>query len=351
MDYAARRAQALETLSAQDLPALLVTSPLHVRYLTGFTGEGFLLLAEGPVVCTDRRFEIEAREQAAGCRVSAPETSHLQSLAAAVEECGLSRVGFEPDHLTWAQHGRLAESLGARELVPVPRLLETQRLHKAPEEVACIARAAVLADEALADLLSAPLAGRTEKELAWQFTQRVLQAGAEGVSFPPIVAGGPHSALPHATPTERPLQEGDLVVLDLGAQVEGYCSDLTRTIVVGEPPPEFAARYAAVREAQEAGIAALAAGRAAAEVDRAAREVLELAGLAEWFSHGLGHGVGLEVHEGPNLSRLSTATLEVGNVVTVEPGVYFEGWGGIRIEDLFVLEESGPRRLTAAPKL
>ncbi len=351
MDYAGRRARALQALAGPDLPALLVTHPLHVRYLTGFTGEGFLLLAETPVLCTDRRFEVEAREQAAGCQVSAPEMSHVQSLIAAVQEAALPRVGFEPDSLTWAQHTRVAEALPEAELVAVPRVIEALRLCKEPEEIALIAQAAALADRALEELLPALAPGRTEKQLAWQFTQSLLEAGAEGVSFAPIVAGGPHSALPHAALTDRPLQNGDIVVLDLGAQVGGYCSDMTRTVVVGDPPGEFAERYGAVRRAQEAGIAALAAGRSGAKVDRAAREVLEEAGLGEQFSHGLGHGVGLEVHEGPTLSRLSTATLEAGNVVTVEPGIYLAGWGGIRIEDLFVIEETGARQLTAAPKL
>ncbi len=345
MDYAGRRARALAALAEQDLAALLVTNPLHLRYLTGFTGEGMLLLAETPVVCTDPRFAIEAREEAVGCEVVSTDLGHLQSLIAAAQQTGLVRFGFEPEGLTWGQHGRLAQALGQEALVPVPGLLEKMRLRKDVDEVALIARAAALADQALAGLL--PLVpGSTEKQVSWQFTQGVLEAGADGVSFPPIIAAGPHSALPHANLTDRPLQERDVVVIDVGARVEGYCSDVTRTVVVGEPPAEYAERYAAVAQAQAAAITALAVGTAAAEVDRAAREVLEAAGLSEYFSHGLGHGVGLEVHEGPTLGRRSTATLEVGNVVTVEPGVYLESWGGIRVEDLFVIEESGPRRLT-----
>ena len=351
MDYRGRRASVLQALAAQDLPALLVTNPVQVRYLTGFVGEGFLLLAPEPVVCTDRRFAVEARAQAEGCRVSAGERSHLQSLIAAVQEAGRARVGFEPDSLTWAQHGQLAAALSPPALVAAPGIVEALRRRKDPEEIARIARAAAITDAALEVLLPALQAGRTEKQLAWQFTQTVLEAGAEDVSFPLIVASGPHAALPHATPTDRPLQEGDLVVVDVGCRVEGYCSDLTRTVAVGAPPAQFAERYAAVARAQAAGIAALAAGVATAEVDRAAREVLEEAGLREQFCHSLGHGVGLEIHEAPTLSRLSPATLEVGNVVTVEPGVYCEGWGGIRIEDLFVIEATGARKLTAARKL
>ena len=328
---------------------------MHVRYLSGFAGEGYLLLAPEPVVCTDRRFEVEAREQAEGCRVSAGDRSHVQALIAAAQEAGRratrARVGFEPESLTWAQHGQLAAALTAEALVAAPGIVAELRRRKDAEEIALIARAAAIADRALEALLEALEPGRTERQLAWQFTQAVLEGGAEDVSFPPIIAGGPQGALPHATPTDRPLQRGDAVVVDVGCRVEGYCSDITRTVVVGEAPAEFGERYAAVARAQAAGIAALAAGRPAAEVDREAREVLEEAGMGEQFSHSLGHGVGLEIHEGPTLSRLSTATLEVGNVVTVEPGVYFEGWGGIRIEDLLVIEEGGARKLTAARKL
>jgi Xaa-Pro aminopeptidase len=351
MNDRGRRERVLRALGERDLPALLVTNPVHVRYLSGFTGEGFLLVAEEAVVCTDRRFAVEAREQAAGYRVVAGEMSHLQALVAAAGGAGLTRVGFEPENLTWAQHGQIAAALSAEALVPAPGIVAGLRGRKDPEEVVLIARAAAMADQALEALLAALQPGRTERQLAWQFTQAVLEAGAEDVSFPPIVAAGPHAALPHATPTDRPLQAGDAVVVDVGCRVEGYCSDITRTVAVGAPPAGFAERYAAVARAQEAGIAALAAGRPVAEMDRAAREVLEEAGLGEQFSHSLGHGVGLEIHEAPTLSRLSAATLEVGNVVTVEPGVYFEGWGGIRIEDLFVIEEAGARKLTAARKM
>lgn len=351
MDYRGRRERALAQLAEQDLGALLVTNPVHVRYLSGFAGEGHLLLCAAPMICTDRRFEVAARDQAAGCLVSASEVSHLQALITAVTEAGAGRVGFEPDSVTWAQHGKLTEGLGGIELAPVAGLIEKMRLRKDPAEVALIARAAEIANQALEALLDSLAPGRTEKQLAWEFTQRILEAGADEVSFPLIVASGPQGALPHATPTDRELREGDAVVLDVGARLDGYCSDITRTVVVGEGPPEFAERYAAVARAQEAGIAALAAGRATAEVDRAAREVLEAEGMGEQFSHSLGHGVGLEIHEGPTLSRNSTATLEPGNVFTVEPGVYFEGWGGIRIEDLFLIEEDGIRKLTAARKL
>lgn len=351
MDYARRRERVLMRLAEQDLGALVVTNRLHVRYLTGFTGEGFLLLAEPTVLCTDRRYEVEAREQAPDCEVNCAENSHLSSLLTAALAADLPRLAFEPESLTFSQHQTLSEGLGERTLVPVPNLVSALRQHKEPEEVALIAQAAAIVDGVLQDFLPSLTPGRGEKRLAWDLTQAILEAGAEEVGFTPIVASGPHSALPHATLTDRVLQEGDILVVDVGAKVEGYCSDITRTLALGEPPPEFAERYRAVREAQQAAIAAAQVGKPLAELDQAAREVLTAAGMGEQFSHSLGHGVGLEVHEAPSLSRTSPAVLEVGHVVTIEPGVYFEGWGGIRLEDLFLVEESGLRQLTTAPKL
>ena len=348
---AARRRVLLGQLAEQNLDGLVVTAPANVRYLSGFIGEGDLLVAPQPGLCTDRRYEVEAAEQAAGCRVVCAERGHLAGVMESVRQAALSRVGFEAKHLTFAAHRSLSEGLPECELVPTTDLVEGLRRRKDPEEIALIERAAALTDRVLADFLPRIRPGPTERRLAWDFRRALVDAGAEDASFTPILASGPRSALPHAEPTDRALQPGDILVVDVGARLEGYCSDLTRTLYLGEPPPEFAARYRAVRQAQEAGLAALAGGRPAAEVDQAARRVLEAAGLGEAFSHGLGHGVGLEIHEGPALGRHSQATLQVGHVVTIEPGVYFPGWGGIRLEDLVVLEESGPRLLTHAPKL
>ncbi|HEY3396906.1 MAG TPA: Xaa-Pro peptidase family protein [Armatimonadota bacterium] len=349
MDYPRRRHSLQELLAPPNLEALLVTKPVNVRYLTGFTGEGLLLLGPEPVLCTDRRYEVDAHEQAVGCRVICTDRSHLSSLVEATAASSYTRLGFEPDALTWTQHEFLTKGLPGAELVSAPQLVEGLRARKDAAEVALIERACGIADRALAHLIAALAPGRTEKELSWEFTAAILAAGAEDVSFPLIIASGPQAALPHATVTGRPLQVGDMVVMDVGVKVEGYCSDITRTVPVGAPTDEFVTRYQAVRAAQQAGIAALAVGCPAAEVDHAARQVLEEAGLGEAFAHSLGHGVGLEIHEGPSVSRLSPARLEPGNVVTIEPGVYFPGWGGIRLEELLVLEKSGPRQLTAAP--
>ena len=348
--YAARRARAGQALEDLDLEALAISNPFNLRYLTGFAGEGLLLLSEAPVLITDRRYEIEAHEQAGDCRVLAADKGHLTSLLEALRAQAPARLGFEGDSLTYAQYATLQDGLPGAELVSTSRLVETLRLRKEPAEIELIARAAAIGDHVLDRLLPQLEPGASEKEIAQELSRTIMDAGAEAVSFPPIVAGGPRSALPHATPTDRALQPGDVVLFDLGARVEGYCSDITRTLTLGAPPDEFCARYRAVHEAQRAGIAAAKPGVSVAEVDQAARQVLGEAGFGEQFSHSLGHGVGLEVHELPAVSARSAYVLEPGNVFTIEPGIYFEGWGGLRLEDLFAMEESGPRQLTWAPK-
>lgn len=349
--FAGRCERLLKLLADQDLETLVVTSPPNVRYLSGFTGEGYLLLSSAPVLCTDRRYEVEARDQTEGWEVVYAEQGHFTCLVAALTDQAVPRVGFEAESLTYAQHQALSGKLPAAELVPTRELAEQLRRCKTPEEIASIARAAALVDEVLEDLLPKLKPGDREKQIAGDFRRAVVDAGGEDVSFDPIVASGPNAALPHATVTDRRLREGDMVIIDVGARREGYCSDMTRTVVLGQPSGEFCDRYRAVLQAQEAGIEAAVAGRPTCEVDQAAREVLAAAGLGNYFSHSLGHGVGLEIHEGPTLSRHSQHVLEVGNVFTIEPGIYREGWGGIRIEDLFVLEETGLRQLTTTPKL
>ncbi len=349
--FSRRRERLLNLIADQDVEALVVTSRPNVRYLSGFTGEGYLLLTSPPVVCTDRRYEVEACEQTDDCEAVCTEKSHFDCIVAVLRDRGLKQVGFEAESLTYAQHQTLTEGLPEAELVPTHQLADRLRRRKDPEEIALIARAAALVDEVMKGLLPELKPGCTEKQLAWDFRRAVVDAGAEDASFDPLVASGPNAALPHATVTDRRLREGDMVIMDVGARVEGYCSDMTRTVVIGEPWEEFCQRYRVVLEAQEAGQVVAVAGRPTREVDEAARQVLVAAGLGSQFSHSLGHGVGLEVHEGPNLSRHSEHLLEVGNVFTIEPGIYLKGWGGIRIEDLFVLEEDGLRQLTATPKL
>ena len=347
-EYAPRRDRALQSLAELPSEALAVSSPPNLRYLTGFTGEGLLLLSKTPVLITDRRYETEAQEETSGCEVVAADRGYLVSLVEALRTQAPRRLGFESESLTYAQYLTLRDALPETELVSTTKLVENLRLRKTAPEVELIARAAAIVDGVLDAMLPALAPGPTERQVGFELNRALIEAGAEDLSFTPIVAGGPRSALPHATLSDRVLHSGDMVVLDLGALVEGYCSDITRTVMLGDPSPEFVERYRAVQAAQRARIAAAQPGRPVAEVDQAARQVLIDAGFGEQFSHSLGHGVGLEVHEAPALSARGDYALEVGNVFTVEPGVYFPGWGGIRLEDLFVLEETGPHRLTNA---
>jgi Xaa-Pro aminopeptidase len=236
------------------------------------------------------------------------------------------------------------------EVVPASGWVEGARCVKDAEEIELIAQAQALADAAFADILGSIRAGRTEREVALELEYAMRRAGSDGVAFPLIVASGPNSALPHAGVTDRVIERGDFVKLDFGARVGGYRSDMTRTVVVGAASPRHRQIYEGVRLANEAGIDAVAAGRTGIEVDAEARAVLDRLGIEGAFRHGLGHGVGLDVHEGPSLSPKGERALESGMVVTVEPGVYVPGFGGVRIEDLVVVEAGGCRVLSTAPK-
>ncbi len=263
------------------------------------------------------------------------------------------RLGFEEGSLTVKQHLRLRELLPAEwEPIACGGLVEELREVKEPVELARIRAACELADEALREVLEAGVIGRTEREVAIDLELRMRRLGAEAASFPSIVAAGPHSALPHAEPRDVPIPRDTLLTIDWGALHGGYCSDCTRTYATGERLPEGAREvYELVLAAQLAGLAAVRPGPSGREVDAAAREVIERAGHGEHFGHGLGHGVGIEVHEGPRLSRTAgEQPLRAGNVLTVEPGVYLPGRFGVRIEDLLVLGESGPLVLTGLPK-
>ena len=262
------------------------------------------------------------------------------------------RLGFEASHVSVRDHGRLREELPDRiELVPVDGLVEQLRAVKEADEVARIREAAKLADAACNDLLAGGLAGRSERELAFALAGHMHRHGAAEPSFEIIIAAGPHGALPHGMPRDAEVTPGQLVVIDWGARFDGYCSDCTRTVYVGERPgSEEQEVYELVLRAQMAGLEAIRAGAPAREVDGAARRLIDTAGHGEHFGHSLGHGVGLEVHEAPRLSQRSDATLKAGNVVTDEPGIYLPGRFGVRIEDLVAVTEDGGEVLTSVTK-
>lgn len=359
METAARSERLREQLEHEDCPAAVISDLINVRYLTGFTGSAALLLVlpDGLVLVTDGRYALQARAELARAGVGA----HVEVRRADLQlellkklTSGLARLGLEAEDVSWARQRRWAESWGgAIDLVPTSGLVESLRLCKDPGEVARVAAAAAVADAALACV--APMFGQrpTEAEVALALDTEMRRLGAEGPSFETIVGAGPNAAEPHHRPSSRRLAEGDLVVVDFGARVDGYCSDMTRTLVVGgaeHVPAELRRAAAVALAAQDAGLSAVRDGAGGAEVDRACREVVEAAGLGELFMHGTGHGVGLQVHEAPWLGLTSEDIICSGQVVTVEPGVYIPGLGGARTEDTVFVTDAGCQVLTLAPK-
>jgi Xaa-Pro aminopeptidase len=349
-------------LSERGVDALLVETAINLRYLTGFTGtHGLALLAadraDGAPVehrfLTDFRYATQSSEQvpAAFAReVVAGEL--LDAVARSLPSPG-GRLGFDDATLSVARHRKLLELLPpAWELVPCAGVVEALRAVKEAGEIERIRAASELADEALRRVLETGVVGRTERDVAIELELRMRRLGAEAPSFPSIVAAGAHAALPHAEPRDDEIPPDVLLTVDWGARNDGYCSDCTRTFATGEAISDEARQvYELVLRAQERGLGALMAGPTGREVDAVAREVIEDAGQGEHFGHGLGHGVGLEVHEGPRLSRTAgEQPLLAGNVVTVEPGVYLPGRFGVRIEDLVAVAEGGSEVLTSVPK-
>lgn len=339
-------------LEAQEIDALLVTNLTNVRYLTGFSGtNGHLLVSPRQATFfTDPRYEARASSLVEGADIAVYATELMELLPGRLQDANVTRLGVEALTMTLAERDSYARMDQAR-LIPTEGLVEGLRRSKSPEEVASIRTAAEIADDAFRWVLDRLVPGATEREIALDLEVRMRLSGAEGVSFPPIVGSGPLSAHIHHSPSERAIEKGDLVLLDFGARVDGYCSDLTRTVSLGVAEEEQVALYALVLEAQEAGIGQVAAGVDAAYVDRRARQVIAGADHADHFRHGLGHGVGLDIHEAPTLKKVSTDVLAAGDVVTIEPGVYLEGSGGVRIEDCVLVTESGHEVLSAAPKM
>jgi Xaa-Pro aminopeptidase len=337
-------------LAERELDMLLVSNLVNVRYLTGFGGTNGLCLL-GPelrLFFTDFRYtERAAAELTGGWEMGPADPDILASIVARLE----GRVGFDDEDLSVRQHAKLAEKAAEREgveFVAAGGVVERVRRVKEPAELEAIAAAAALADGVYEWLLDRGLAGKTEREVAAAAEARMRELGAEP-SFPSIVAAGPTGAQPHAEPGEREIGAGELVTIDMGAKLGGYCSDCTRTFATGLLPDEQRATYELVEAAQAAALEAVRPGATGSAVDAVARDIIVTAGHGEDFGHGLGHGVGLEVHESPTLSSRSEDTLEEGNVVTVEPGVYIKGSHGVRIEDLVVVTADGCRKLSAAP--
>ncbi len=343
------RGDRLQALAAEkELDRMLVTDLVNVRYLTGFGGtNGACVCGDGVrVFLTDFRYTERAEAEIEGWDVVTLTDDWLGGIAERLS----GAVGFEDDHASVRWLAKLEEKLPEGvEMTPAGGTVEELRRVKDEAELAAIAAASELADEIWRWSVERGLGGRSEREVALAAEARMRELGAEP-SFPTIVAGGPNGALPHAEPGDREIAQGDLIVFDMGAKLDGYCSDGTRTYACGEPTDEGREVYELVLAAQAAALDAIAAGVGGEAVDAAARALIDSAGHGDRFGHGLGHGVGLEVHEGPRLSQRSDDVLAADEVVTVEPGVYLPGLLGVRIEDLVVVTEDGHRNLSGLPK-
>jgi Xaa-Pro aminopeptidase len=346
-------------LEELNVDALLVTMPSNRRWLSGFTGSaGVLLISRDSArFATDSRYWEQVGRQA-------PEFELVQVTGATTgvapdllqDTAGIA-IGYEPAHLTMAAYqqwtaaiAELPEAARPR-LVPAANAIEPLRLLKDADELDALTRAVKLGDEGMAHAISVVEPGMTEKQLAWEIQRYVMEHGADDLSFSTIVAGGDWGSAPHAYPRDVPLAAGTGVVIDMGVIVDGYCSDLTRTIFLGQPDDQFKRVYDTVLTAQTMAEERIEAGMTGAQAHEIAATVIAEAGYGDYFGHGLGHGVGLDVHEAPRLAPASEAIMEDGQIFTIEPGIYIPGWGGVRIEDQCLMESGRARSLSTAPKL
>jgi len=349
-----RLAKLRQTLTDQGLDAMLITDEANRRYLSGFTGSaGMLVISQDrALLATDFRYYEQAAQQAPHFELIRLTDKFSLLLPDLVAGLGVRRLGFESKNLTFDQHASLAAALPAGvEFAPTADTVLEMRAVKDEGELAALRRAIAVSDAAYAHMARFMRPGMTEKEVAWELERFMRIAGADKVSFDIIVAAGPNGAMPHARPGEAVIRPGQAVVMDFGAVVEGYHSDLTRTVVLGEADGTYRQVYDIVLQAQQAAIAGIRPGMTGQEADAIAREVIQAAGYGEFFGHGLGHGVGLVIHEKPGVGRLSDKdVLQPGMVFSVEPGIYLPGEFGVRLEDLVVLREHGPEVLSLAAK-
>lgn len=339
-----------EHLQAQGVDVFLVSNPVNRRYLTGFTGSAGLVWISGTkqALLTDFRYLEQVKVECPDWELVRIE-NYIESLQNLVKEQNVQAIAYEKDVVTVKQLEEWQEKLPVQ-FIGISGWVQELRMIKNQEEIDSIRKAAQIGDQAFAKLLPSIRPGITERELALELEFLMRKLGASGMSFNPIVASGPQSALPHARPGERILSVGDFVVFDFGCVVNGYCSDMTRTVVIGEPEEKHLLIYDLVLKAQLESLAAVGPGKTGAEIDAIARDIISEVGYGEYFGHGLGHSVGLEIHENPRLSKLDQTVLQPGMIVTVEPGVYLPGFGGVRIEDLVVVTEDGHEVLTSTFK-
>lgn len=356
-DHGARIASLRDRMIAEEYESLLITNLVNLRYITGFTGSAGVALVTQERLCliTDGRYDEQSRVEFASAGVEGeilisgseglePELKKL------VAQAGLSSVALEATDVSWQLQIDIAKWIPDCELRPAADIVGELRMLKSPSEIARMEAAAELGDAAYSYILERIEAGRTEIEIARELERYMIDNGAESLSFDAIVAAGPHSAMPHARPRQSPLAANDVILMDFGCKVDGYCSDMSRTVFLGTPPDELDHVYEIVLRAQVTGLASLIEDRPCSEVDALCRDSIAGAGYGEQFTHSTGHGVGLEIHEEPRLSQEGTAILAAGHVVTVEPGIYLTGIGGVRIEDMVLVTADEPLVLTSSPK-
>ena len=335
--------------------AVVIHDPANVFYLTeGYAGEGLVYLtAEKKVIITDFRYREAAEKDAPGFEIVMHNRDHpiSQRLSELCARDGISEVRFESNFISVDDYGRLRSALGdGIELIPLKNAPQTLRQVKAPNEIVAIRKACAVTSDAFEAVLPRIRVGMSEKELRLELENAMYRLGAEGIAFPTIIASGVNGSLPHAVPSSRRFQRGDMITMDFGAKVGGYCSDMTRTVALGEPSPEMRKVYNTVFRAQAMCEAALAAGKVCSEIDKLARDYIDSQGYEGRFGHGLGHCVGIDIHEDPRLSVACHDQLKAGMVITVEPGIYIPGLGGVRIENTCLVKENGSEPLTTAKK-
>lgn len=344
-----------KSIAEKALDALLISQPENLRYLSGFTGSGWLLISgRNAILVLDFLYVEQAKGESPGFEIMQIKQDLHEWLPGLVSDLGCHKSGFEANLISHDAYQKLAEAIRSKqvnlELVPTTGIVERLRSIKEPEELVFITKAVELADAAFEQSKGIIRPGVTEKEAAWHIEKTLREKGSEGVPFEVIVASGPNSALPHARPTDKTIRSGEPVIIDMGARVGGYCSDLSRTLFLGRPDKTFQKVYDTVLKAQAIAIEGTKSEMTASEADQLARRVIEQAGYGDAFGHGLGHGVGLAVHEYPKLGLRSSDSLADGMVFTAEPGIYLAGQGGVRIEDMVVLENGKARVLTKADR-
>ncbi len=342
-----------KALAENKVDAVLITQAENRRYLSGFDGSaGYLLITEKKaLLATDFRYTEQASKQAPDFEIIRIKGKVSEWFTALVTGAGIRKLGFEADDISYSAYNQFRDALAEVEIVPVKEVAEKLRAVKEPEELEYIGKAVAIADTAYDSVENKIAAGMTENQVAWEMEKSLRENGSEAVPFEIIVASGPNASLPHHRPTDRVINPGEPVLIDMGAKYRGYASDLSRTICIGSPDDTFLKIYKIVLDAQEAAESIIKRGMTGHQADSAAREVIEKAGYGELFGHSLGHGVGLAEHEMPHLSPNADGTLEDGMVYTVEPGIYLSGWGGVRIEDTAVMEKGKTRVITKARKV